>query len=210
MYIAILRRLMVPVRRKKLEKFKTNSWFLRHDTVPAHRSLLIKYFVTKCNVTAQEYSPYYFDLSPSDFTCFLTEISTEGALLLWTLLRMQRRSWKGFYKMASRNFSSTFTGASRIVWLHKGTVLKEMWLEWLYWFVFPPPQKKKSILGTLWSYHIVICRGNNISAVCNMTPCRLTNRCHRLERTSSLHLQAGRRIIDSYYSAYKSTQCHTP
>jgi hypothetical protein len=27
--------------------------------------------------------------------------------------------------------------------LHKGTVLKEMWLEWLYWFVFPPPPKKK-------------------------------------------------------------------
>lgn len=29
-------------------------------------------------------------------------------------------------KMASRNFSSTFTGARRSVWLHKGAVLKEM------------------------------------------------------------------------------------
>ena len=33
---------------------------------------------------------------------------------------------KRLLKMASRNFSSTFTGARRSVWLHKGTVLKEM------------------------------------------------------------------------------------
>ena len=70
MYIAVLRRLMVVVRRKKLEKFKTISWFPHHDTVPAHRSLLVKYFLAKYNVTAQEHSPYLYDLSPADFYLF--------------------------------------------------------------------------------------------------------------------------------------------
>jgi len=71
MYIAILRRLMVTVRRKKLEKFRTNSWFPHHDTVPAHRSILVKDFLAKYNVTAQEHSPYLSDLSPADFHQFL-------------------------------------------------------------------------------------------------------------------------------------------
>jgi len=79
MYIAILRRLTVVVRRKKLEKFKTNSWFPHHENVTAHRSLLVKDFLAKYNVTAQEHSPYSSDLSPTDFYLFFsTKISNEG------------------------------------------------------------------------------------------------------------------------------------
>jgi hypothetical protein len=70
MYIAILRRLMVMVRRKKFEKCKTNSWFSHHNNVPAHRSLLVKDFRAKYNVRAQENSPYSSDLSPTDFYLF--------------------------------------------------------------------------------------------------------------------------------------------
>jgi hypothetical protein len=69
MYIAV-RRLTVVVRRKKLEKFKTNSWFPHHENVTAHRSLLVKDFLAKHNVTAQEPSPYSSDLSPTDFYFF--------------------------------------------------------------------------------------------------------------------------------------------
>jgi hypothetical protein len=70
MYIAILCRLTVVVRRKKLEKYKTNSWFPHHDNVPAHRSLLVQDFLAKYNVTAQEHSLYTSDLFPADFYLF--------------------------------------------------------------------------------------------------------------------------------------------
>jgi len=42
MYIDILRRLRVAVKMKRLEKWRTNCWFLLHDNAPAHRSVLVK------------------------------------------------------------------------------------------------------------------------------------------------------------------------
>ena len=57
----------------------------------------------------------------------LPEISAEGTALLCLLLialRMRRKSWKGFHKMASRNGSNTFTAASRSEQLHKETILR--------------------------------------------------------------------------------------
>ena len=38
--------------------------------------------------------------------------------------------------MASRNVSSTLTVACRSVYVHKGTILKEMYLKLLYYSVF--------------------------------------------------------------------------
>ena len=70
MYFAILRRLTVMVRKEKLEKFKTKSWFPHHDNVPAHRSLLVKDFLAKYNVSAQEHYPYSSARSPTDFYLF--------------------------------------------------------------------------------------------------------------------------------------------
>jgi len=43
-----------------------------------------------------------------------------------TSLRMRQKSCKGFHKIVSRNAPSTFTGASRSVYLHKGTNLNEV------------------------------------------------------------------------------------
>jgi len=48
---------------------------------------------------------------------------------------MRRKSLKGFYKMTSRNVSYTFTVAGRIILLHKGTTLKEIYLKLLSFFV---------------------------------------------------------------------------
>ena len=45
------RRLRDAARRKRSEKLRTNSWFLLHDNAPAHRSVLIKDFPAKNNVT---------------------------------------------------------------------------------------------------------------------------------------------------------------
>jgi hypothetical protein len=65
MYLAILRCFTVVVRKKKLEKFKTTSWFPHHDNVAAHRSLLVKDFLAKYNVTAQERTVWRRELSSS-------------------------------------------------------------------------------------------------------------------------------------------------
>jgi hypothetical protein len=45
MYIDIFRCLWDAVRRKRPEKWGTNSWFLHYDNAPAHRSVLVKDFL---------------------------------------------------------------------------------------------------------------------------------------------------------------------
>jgi len=51
MYIDILNHFRVAVRRKRPEKWITNSWFLLHDNTPAHRSVLVKDFLAKKDAT---------------------------------------------------------------------------------------------------------------------------------------------------------------
>jgi hypothetical protein len=67
MYICILRRVRVAVRRQRLEKWRPNSWFLLHDNAPAHRSVLVKYFVAKSIVTTLEHPTYSPDLAAAGF-----------------------------------------------------------------------------------------------------------------------------------------------
>jgi hypothetical protein len=55
MYIDILRRLRDAVRRKRPEKWRTNSWFLLHENALAHRSVLVTDFLAKSNVTTLEH-----------------------------------------------------------------------------------------------------------------------------------------------------------
>jgi hypothetical protein len=63
------------------KKWITDSWFLLDDNAPAHRSVLVKEFLPKNDVTTLEYLPYP-DLAPADFTCTSSEISTKGTALL--------------------------------------------------------------------------------------------------------------------------------
>ena len=59
------------VRRKGSEKWRTNSWFLLRDNAPAHRSVLIRDFLAKNNVTTLEHlPPYPPDLAQTDFYLF--------------------------------------------------------------------------------------------------------------------------------------------
>jgi len=83
MYIDFLRRIKNAVSRKGSEKQSTNSWFLLHDNAPAHRSVLVKDFLLKNNVTTLEHPPYSSNLIPADFLPVpSTEINTEGMALL--------------------------------------------------------------------------------------------------------------------------------
>jgi hypothetical protein len=52
-------------------------------------------------------------------------------VIFLTSLRMRRKSWKCFNKMASRNVSKTFTVSGRSVMVHKHTLLKKIQLKFI-------------------------------------------------------------------------------
>jgi hypothetical protein len=58
---------MDAVRRKRPEKLRTDIWFHIHDNAPEHRSVFVKNFIAKNNVTTPEHSPYSLDLAADDF-----------------------------------------------------------------------------------------------------------------------------------------------
>jgi len=68
MYSDILRHPMDAVRRKRPKKWRTNSWFLLHHNAPAHRSVLVKDFLAKNNVTTLEHPPYSPDVTAAYFS----------------------------------------------------------------------------------------------------------------------------------------------
>jgi len=70
MYIDVLRRLREAVRRKRPPKLRTISWFLLLDNAPAHRSVLMKDFLAKNNVTTLEHPPYSSGPPPTDLYLF--------------------------------------------------------------------------------------------------------------------------------------------
>jgi aminoglycoside phosphotransferase (APT) family kinase protein len=55
MYIDNLRRLRDASEGNVFEKWRTNRWFLFHDNAPAHRTVLVKDFLSKNNVTTSEH-----------------------------------------------------------------------------------------------------------------------------------------------------------
>jgi hypothetical protein len=125
----LLRRFRGAVRRKCPKKLGTNSLFLLHGNAPAHRSVSVKDFLVKKNMTTKKHPPNLLTCLQLIFTCYLdwTQHWRDGAFVLpMTSLRMRRQSWKCFYEMSSRNACKNFKVAGRSVLLHKGTILKEM------------------------------------------------------------------------------------
>ena len=70
MYLDIIRRLRHEVRRKRPEIWRNISWFLLHDNAPAHRSVSVKDFLAKNNMTAPKHSPQSPDLDAADCYSF--------------------------------------------------------------------------------------------------------------------------------------------
>ena len=133
------------------KKWRTSSSVLLYDNGPAHWSVLVKDFLAKNNVTTLLHPPHSPDPAPADFYCSLhwNQHWRDGAFVMLLTLRMRRKSWKGFHKMApSRNISNTFTVAGRTVQLHK-----ERYVKWLYYCVF---LRNKVIPGTFWIYLVVV------------------------------------------------------
>jgi len=81
-YNEALRRLRDAIRRKRSDKWRTNSRLLLYDNAPAHRSLLVKDFLAKNTVITLEHSSYSSDLVQLISTFPSTEIRIEGTALL--------------------------------------------------------------------------------------------------------------------------------
>ncbi|GFT00546.1 hypothetical protein TNCV_141041 [Trichonephila clavipes] len=50
--------------------WQSSDWYLLHDSAPAHRSQLVKEFLTKTRSNALPYTPYSSDLAQCDFYRF--------------------------------------------------------------------------------------------------------------------------------------------
>ena len=70
MYIDVLHRLRDAVRRERHEKWRISSWFPRLNNAPALRSVLVKDFVAKNNVTTLEHPPFSSGPTPVYFYLF--------------------------------------------------------------------------------------------------------------------------------------------
>jgi len=64
-YCEVLKRLREGIRRKCPDNWKKNNWFLHHDNVPAHTSL-VRQLLTSKNITIPR-PPYLPDLAPATF-----------------------------------------------------------------------------------------------------------------------------------------------
>jgi hypothetical protein len=108
MYTGILRRLRDAIRRKFPGKWRTNSWFLLRDNVPAHRLVLWRILnKEQCDIIGA--SPL---LSWTGCTWFLPfpsiEIGVErdsAFVMLLTSIGMRRKSWKGFQECFQHLYS---------------------------------------------------------------------------------------------------------
>ena len=101
------RHLRDAVRRKRFEKLRTNSWFLLHDNAPAHRSVLVKDFPAKNNVTTLEPPPYSPDLAPADFYMFPR---------LKSALKIRRISHATDIKNAMEELNRVYKTATRTIY----------------------------------------------------------------------------------------------
>jgi len=65
-YIDILHRLRVVVRKKRPGKYRPNIWFLLHDNAPVHRSVSANDFLAKSNAKKLKHPPYSPNLASAD------------------------------------------------------------------------------------------------------------------------------------------------
>jgi hypothetical protein len=69
-YLAVVKRLLDAVRRKRPEMWTVGSWLLHHNNAPAHTALLGRQFLAKHSILTLPQPPYSPDLSPSTFFLF--------------------------------------------------------------------------------------------------------------------------------------------
>ena len=151
MYNDIRRRLKDEVGRKRTEKQRTNSRFHIHNNAPAHRvgsgqGLLSKEL--RNNTGAPP------DLTPADFYLFprsKSPLKGWGFCVVTNIITMQRKSWKGFQKMASTMSATSSQSLAEMYSSTRGLFGKKCSLNDCTVLYF---LRHKVIMGTFWSYNV--------------------------------------------------------
>ena len=124
----VLKWLREGIRRKRPDKWKNNNWFLHHDNVPAHTSLVVWQFLTSKNITVIPQPPYSPDHAPCNFSYSPRwNYGWNGIVLAW--LRRSTQNHKALlthsHLRTSRDTWNHGKHAGITVYMHKGTTLKE-------------------------------------------------------------------------------------
>jgi len=93
-----------------------NQQFPLHDNAPAHRSVLVKYFSDKNNVTTLAYTPHSPDLVQADFYLFSQLKSTLNGRYFCDpsdIIKNATEELKRPSKIASKNDFNTYIFAGR-------------------------------------------------------------------------------------------------
>ena len=81
-YLAVLKRLMVRVRRIRPEYRDPETWSLLHDKAPSQTSLIVRQFLARNQVCVLNHPPHSPDLAPCDFSLFPNlELKLKGCFL---------------------------------------------------------------------------------------------------------------------------------
>ena len=136
MYIDVLHRLTVAVRRKHHEKWRISSLFSSSR---------------QCSSTSVGFGQGFLSEQHCDNTGASSILSRPAYVFPWLKSALKGRRFydapdvimnrkeelKSLHKMASTNVSITCTATVRSVWLHEGTILKDMWLKRFTVLYFP-------------------------------------------------------------------------
>jgi histone-lysine N-methyltransferase SETMAR len=112
LYIDTFSHLRDAVRRKCPENWRTNSWFLLHDSAPAQWSVLVKQFLAKNNVRTLQHPPYSPDMAAADFYLFprlKSALMRQHCCAATYIIKNPMEELICCYKMAIGYVSNTFT-----------------------------------------------------------------------------------------------------
>jgi len=112
LYMDTFSHLRDAVRRKCSENWRTNIWFLLHNTAPAQWSVLVKHFLAKNNVRTLQHPPYSPDVAAADFYLFprlKSALMGQHSCAATYIIKSPMEELICYYKMASRNVTNTFT-----------------------------------------------------------------------------------------------------
>jgi hypothetical protein len=106
-----------------------NQQFSFYDNAPGYRSVLVKYFSAKSNVTTLAYTPYSSDLAQADFYLFpQLKSALNGRCFCGAtdIIKNATEELKRFSKMASKNVFNIYIVASKSVQIQTRNSLKEI------------------------------------------------------------------------------------
>ena len=94
-YREVLKQLRDGIRCKHTDKWKKNNWFIHHDNVPAHTSLVVQQFLTPKNITVIPHPPFAWPCPLQLLPIPHKEITAER-VSFWHFRGDPRRKAKGY------------------------------------------------------------------------------------------------------------------